>query len=132
MLELSPEVHIFAYNCMFCRYFYMFLHISSFIQIAYKYHACIYSVMKFDHIIHMGHILHILHITIFVMFIDCHIVVSLLVTLRTTNDSTRRRKHCLLTLLSRHIPPLRTCRYPRHSQPCRARHAQGDACCRRA
>ena len=26
-------------------------------------------------------------------------------TLKTTNDSTRSRKHCLLALLRRHIPP---------------------------
>ena len=84
------------------------------------------------HIIQKEHIWHILHNTIFVMFSDCYIIVKLSVTLRTTNDSTRSRKHCLLVLLRWHIPPSKPAATPSHSQPCRTRHAQGDPCCGRA
>ena len=49
----------------------------------------------YAYFIHLGHIWHILHITIFDMFIDCYIIMQLSMTLRTMNNLTWSRKHCL-------------------------------------
>ena len=69
-------------------------------MLAYKRNKCIY--------VHISQILHILYISVFDMLIDCHIIVQLLVTLRTTNDPTRSSKHCLHL----HILLLNICRNP--------------------
>ena len=78
----------------------------------------------------MIHIWHSLHIDTFVMFIDCHMIVQLSVTLRTTNDSTRSQKHCLLALLRRHIqvPLFRTCCNDAVQSPAIPSHAELDMC----
>ena len=69
--------------------------------------------------------LHILCFARFDLLIDCHIIMQLFVTLRTTKDSTRSRRHSLHWF----ILLLKICSNP---QPYRLRHAQSDARCRRA
>ena len=60
------EVHIFAYICMFYAYFYIYLHLTAYIQIVYNYNACIW--MKFVHNYTYSTYLTYLHITMFDIF----------------------------------------------------------------